>query len=273
MKNRVIGFFAVVLVAFGLGGCQEDSALLPANTQELYQFRTSRTEFAVTPSTQVLKVPFGVTNISSEDRTIPLIVDATSTATAEQYSVPASVVIPAGQTNVDIPVTVNFDVLPADGQEFSLIIRIDTEVYQTLEDRSFHKIDFFRYCGTESLAGVHSYRQYDMIKGPSTPFDGEITGQMAFIETTTGTYNIADLSWGHFPAVWSDNPANNGSAVLKWTCSGLLPFGNDQYGDTYTYNIISVEGSKLTFRWENTYGDAGTVEVTRAGGANWPAGL
>jgi hypothetical protein len=275
MKNIIYKLGLFVLLGAGFVSCEEDRVTLPGNAPEQYAFENDRESFAVNETVTTHVVYFGATNISNVDRIIPISVDATSTATAAQYSVPATVTIPAGQYVGEFVITANPAELP-DGETFTIVLNVDQNAYAFVDDSYFSIISMFKSCATESLAGVHTYSQYNMVQGGSgTAIDGTITGTSTWTESVSGTYSIPDLSFGHFAAVWGDAPANgDNTAAVQWTCNdGLIPLGYDQYDDVYTYNIISINGAVLTFDWFNTYGDAGTVELTRAGGENWPAEL
>jgi hypothetical protein len=61
----------------------------PADTAQVYYIRNTNAPF---------KIPIGVTNVSSVDRTINLSYTSRTAVAGQQYNAPTSVVIPAGQT-------------------------------------------------------------------------------------------------------------------------------------------------------------------------------
>ena len=87
---------------------------------------------------------------------------------------------------------------------------------------------------------------------------------------TVGSYTISDASFGQFGCAWGDTPPG-GNVRFNDACGKLSMSGTDKYGDSYSFEVVSVEGNKLTINWKNTYGDGGTTTLTRAGG-NWPNG-
>jgi len=135
---------------------------------------------------------------------------------------------------------------------------------------------------TTSLAETFTYTSYDMGPGDGSggqqetglgPYSSTITWTEEYDdddELIEGLYGTPDFSFGMFEDVWGDDPATNGSAMIKWFCSDLLPEGADQYSDAYTYVITGVSGPTMTIMWNNTWGDIGTVDLTREGNANWP---
>jgi hypothetical protein len=88
-----------------------------------------------------------------------------------------------------------------------------------------------------------------------------------------GTYHISDMSFGMFGVCWNDPPATSESARVTWFCRTLVSGGVDFYSDSFTFTRLSVQGAVYTLDWINGYGDRGRVEITREGGANWPASM
>ncbi len=60
----------------------------------------------------VFNVPVGLTNVSTVDRTVQLSYSSTTAVAGTHYTAPASVVIPAGQALVQLPVTGIFANIP-----------------------------------------------------------------------------------------------------------------------------------------------------------------
>jgi hypothetical protein len=124
------------------------------------------------------------------------------------------------------------------------------------------------------------YVQTNLFKGngsAGSPVAGEITGTVTWSKeldangnSVLGSYTTTDLSFGHFGGVWGDNPALNANTRIKDACNTLSTSGTDQYGDTYKYTIVSINGPKMVLTWQNTYFDGGTVELTRKDGTDWP---
>ncbi len=127
----------------------------------------------------------------------------------------------------------------------------------------------------ESLAGTHTFQSFNMRRGPSAAgvaCGGTINGTVTWTNTDVpGEYATSDLSFGQFGACWGDSPATSASAKIKWFCKKLEALGVDQYGDSYTYTMVTVSGNQMTIDWINTYNDRGRTIITRQGGANWPA--
>lgn len=121
-----------------------------------------------------------------------------------------------------------------------------------------------------NLAGTFDVVHTNQVTGPGggpcteTPLNTTVTWE----ETSEGQYSTTDGSFGLFPNCWADTPVTG--ITISDACNIISVSGEDQYGDSYTYDIISVEGATMTIEWENTYGDGGTVQLTRQDGNDWP---
>ncbi len=116
-----------------------------------------------------------------------------------------------------------------------------------------------------ALAGTYNY--------VSSGWCGEsgITGSVDLTENSSGRYTFSDWSFGAYPACYDGFMAAAwGSLELTDVCNQLAIAGEDNYGDTWDISNVSTSGADLTFSWANTYGEAGTVTLTRGDGSDWP---
>lgn len=123
----------------------------------------------------------GVTTVSDTDRTVSLSIDPSSTADPAAYSVPSSVVIPAGAYSVSVPVAGNFDGVPELGLA-SVVISVDsiTDDNEVLVgSNNTHTIDFFRFCPFQNGATFTGDYQLETLSlgifGVTTLTDGVVT--------------------------------------------------------------------------------------------------
>lgn len=114
--------------------------------------------------------------------------------------------------------------------------------------------------------------------------DGDpLTGTVTITETETGKYVFDDFAFGTYQECYGGAASNWGTlAIVRYTdescdecsqselCNTISMEGVDNYGDTWTYTVESVDGAALTLSWENTYGEFGTVVLNRPDGSNWP---
>lgn len=121
---------------------------------------------------------------------------------------------------------------------------------------------------TSDLAGTFDFVQTDMFCA------GEVTGSVTWTEETEGVYKSSDYVFGSYTPCYNAGPVNNDkngvSLKIIDACNRISVQGTDNYGDSYKYAIQKVDGKTLTIRWENTYGEYGTVVLTRKDGKNWP---
>jgi hypothetical protein len=131
------------------------------------------------------------------------------------------------------------------------------------------------YC-PEDIGGTYSYTTTVTAVGSGGDISGcagGVTGEGELEPVSRGKYSISDVTFGQYDCAWGDDPATG--ATLVNTCD-LLEFGGaDQYGLIYTIaNVqVSPDGTKLSFKWSNDYGDAGTSTLTRTDDKLWPLTL
>lgn len=121
-----------------------------------------------------------------------------------------------------------------------------------------------------ALAGTYQYSTVNYYSPDVPPVvPGPKTGTVTFGATAkAGEYTISDASFGGYSLY---GPGEIATGVKLVDACGKLSFvGANQYGDTHTISNVVVNGNKLTFRWDTTYGEYGTTTLTKPTG-NWPA--
>ncbi|MEL6660544.1 MAG: hypothetical protein AAFY48_06975 [Bacteroidota bacterium] len=163
----------------------------------------------------------------------------------------------------------NATVTMKDGRTFTAA-NTGNNIVSSAAFRALFSFDANLLC-TSTLAGELNYVTTNGVTagggGPECPPE-DITGTVTLTETGPGAYEISDASFGVFGACWSDTPAEGISFIDA--CFKVTTEGADQYGDTYTYDIIDVSGTSMTIEWVNSFGDGGTTVLTRADGMDWP---
>jgi hypothetical protein len=216
-----------------------------------------------------------VSSSSKEAVTVNFTIDASSTAIeGVHYTVSGSTAtIAAGEFLAELPITILADNIEA-GESWSIDVTItDASIDVGARSSATHNVAIA--CPSD-LAGTYTFVTNNGFTGPGGPgccFDG-ITGSGTITATPTGgTYTITDATFGVFPDLWNDSPASG--PLLKDVCDQISFSGGDQYGDTYAILSAitrSVDGTSITFDWENTYGDGGTTTITLDSGT-WPAAI
>ncbi|MEM8893760.1 MAG: hypothetical protein AAGC88_04220, partial [Bacteroidota bacterium] len=104
-------------------------------------------------------------------------------------------------------------------------------------------------CDSE-LATTFDYSTTNLVTGGGAPIAGPVTGSGEFEEVEVGLYNITDASFGLFAELRGETEAS-GLQLLD-DCEVISVEGVDQFGDSYTYTIQSIDGSVMTISWVNT---------------------
>ena len=124
-------------------------------------------------------------------------------------------------------------------------------------------------CPTD-LAGTFDFTSSDM-DSPFGSCPGTITGKVTFTAVAgTTSYRVSDATFG-FWNCYGDT--FGGDVRLNDACGSLSFSGSDKYGDTYTFNFISVSAAELVFTWVNTSNETGRVVLKSNAGKPWPPGL
>ncbi|MCL6258592.1 hypothetical protein M3O96_05800 [Aquiflexum sp. TKW24L] len=120
------------------------------------------------------------------------------------------------------------------------------------------------------LGGTFQYSSSEMDSAfGSCP--GTITGNVTFTPVAGSTsYTVSDATFG----LWACYGDTFGGNVRLNDACGVLSFsGTDKYGDSYTFNFISVTPAELTFTWKNSSNETGRVVLKSNVGKPWPPGL
>ncbi|HFA48680.1 MAG TPA: hypothetical protein ENJ95_06665 [Bacteroidetes bacterium] len=130
-------------------------------------------------------------------------------------------------------------------------------------------------------------------------WDGNIgmvqTGKVRFEQVGDGVYNIytipgndvefLDISFGAYFAGWGYDPNDpnsqgsmpntevgaEGNIQIIDACNKLSYTGSSQWGETYAFNSVTVNGPVLILDWINSYGEGAITTITRTDGTDWPA--
>jgi hypothetical protein len=116
---------------------------------------------------------------------------------------------------------------------------------------------------------------------------GMWTGKVTWVHEGNGVYNVksfyndeefTDMSMGgynacYYPAGAPQSGLPNGTLRINDACGKLFYSGLSQWGETYVFNSITVNGNSLVIDWENDYGETALTTLVRTDGKNWPANL
>jgi hypothetical protein len=179
----------------------------------------------------------------------------------------SEIVIPAYATVGVGEIKILNDTDDEDNETFKLKIgNVNTSNAQlSSQVLSFEIIDCF-----SALAGTYDYVTTNVKAPTGESATGPLTGTVTFTATAdAGVYALSDASFGGWVGLYGPD---NFATGLKFVdlCGEITYSGDDQYGDSYTFSNLVINGSSMSFHWENDYGEYGDTTLTRPDGSNWP---
>lgn len=118
---------------------------------------------------------------------------------------------------------------------------------------------------SSALAGTYDFSTSDYFCAGDA-----VTGQAIWTEVGPGLYEIDDWAYGSYQACYGGPAASWGTLQLKDVCNQITIEGSDNYGDSWSFSSVTVDGADLILAWTNTYGEAATSTLTRTDGTAWP---
>jgi hypothetical protein len=108
----------------------------------------------------------------------------------------------------------------------------------------------------------------------------EWTGTVKWVHEGNGVYNIiavdangtdqVDFSMGAYWVCYGATATlPGGDLKIADACGKLRYTGQSRWGETYTFNNLTVNGKTLTIDWVNDYGEGGVTTLTRTD-KDWP---
>jgi hypothetical protein len=174
-------------------------------------------------------------------------------------------------------INLEIDLNLKDGSKVLASELVAAGLYQSNQFYPAQKLTYavIKYC-PEDLEGTYSYETTVTAVGDGGDISGcagSITGEGELVSIALGVYSISDVTFGQYDCAWDDDPAEG--ATLKNVCDELSFGGSDQYGSVYTISGVKVssDGTQLSFKWENDFGDKGTTVLTRTDNKLWPTTL
>jgi len=204
--------------------------------------------------------------------TVTVEVDPTSTAVQGVHYTLASntVTIPAGQVIGQLPVTVlTGNIEPTETP--NLVLKI-TSANGAKVSVNYSSLTFrIRVICPSNLVGTYNVFWRTLIVGDGdggadqtlTNFTIAAAPRITLTSTATGVYTMSDMSFGLYPGIYSDT-APTGTFTDR--CNNLIgaSTNRDRYSDPFTISGVSTPADgKIVITWSNTWGDGGTVELTK----------
>lgn len=119
------------------------------------------------------------------------------------------------------------------------------------------------------LGGIYEATTTNVTAPTGETASGPLVGDITFTDLGGGQYSISDASFGGWGGLYG--PGNIAEGVqLKDICGKISYFGKDQFDEIFTFSNLVVNGDKISFHWENDYGEKGDTVLRRKDGTNWP---
>lgn len=276
-KMKKFNLFKIAILAFSLAlvSCDgENENLKSYSGVAVYGYNITASNLPVSnsePSIALIEV--GASDKSSVDRAISVVVDPSSTATPDQYTIDASsLVIPANEHIAKVRVTANYDNIADDTVE-TLVLNLVVDGI-ILDGKDVHTLSMFRFCPTD-LEGSYSvtttYGAHDFLATFPT------NTQTVDISTAAGVnmYSVTDFSGGLYGpggpydvnyGTGAVSQAGNRDLVFAVNC-GVISWSNqsDPWGAIIASgtNIYNPTTGVITISWECLrYGENGVSVYT-----------
>jgi hypothetical protein len=204
--------------------------------------------------------------------TVTVEVDPTSTAVQGVHYTLASntVTIPAGSVIAQLPVTVlTGNIAPTETP--NLVLKI-ASANGAKVSANYNSLTYrIRVICPSNLAGTYSvlWRIINIGDGSggvaqtASNFTISAFPRITLTATSTGVYSMSDMSFGMYPGIYNDS-APTGTFTDR--CNNIVgaATNQDRYQDPFTISGVSTPATgKILITWSNTYGDGGTVELTK----------
>lgn len=269
---------ALVFTAGLFVGCEEDSTYRDAFTgPNVTYFELENSTFFVDNTNPEHKIKLVTTEAPATDVTIDIAVAASSEATGG-FTLPSnSVTIAAGTYAAEFVVQGVF----LDATEAGSDLVLEISLTQQLGSNNTHTVTIYKQCESVLDGVAFDWVTTNWFLGAtdvSALGAPDASGSDVFvaIDDTSYTFESGCFDFGYYATVWGDTSdcgqgtGLGGTIMIQDLCEKLVMSGADQWGDTWMMYDVSVNGSSLTYTWENTYGEKGTTTMTRTDGENFP---
>ncbi len=281
MKSNKIYIFLVMLVAtLTTTACFDDQGsdtLFGGNQVEFNAGNLPNgltSSFVRLTSAQTDNIDVQVNRVSTSGTgAITVTVEADPTSTAVEgvhYRLPSkSITIPAGEFTAKLPVTVltgNIDPTETPNLVLKMTSATGAEV-----SANYGKLTVaIRVICPSDLKGTYTVfweklQTGDGSGGPNqtaTNFVIAAADKVVITQVSAGLYQMDDMSFGMYPGIYSDaKPVGR----MRDNCTKLtgLTSNVDQYADPFTITGVVNADKTIKITWSNTYGDGGTVILTK----------
>ena len=279
-NNKLYVFLAMLIATLTSTACFEDQGYDTLYGGNMVEFNAANLPNGITSSfvrlnasqTDDIAIQINrVSTIATGAITVNIEADPISTAVAGvHYSLAStSITIPSGEFVTNLPITIltgNIDPSEAPNLVLKITSASGAEVsakYSTL------RVAIRVICPSDLGATYTVFWEYiqtgDGSGGPrqtATNFVIASADRVVLTEVSAGLYQFDDMSFGLYPGLYADSkPAGR----MRDNCTVLtgLSTNVDQYSDPFTMSGVDNADGTLKLTWSNTWGDGGTVILTK----------
>ncbi len=184
--------------------------------------------------------------------------DGASGVIAIVTSVPSTLEVPLDELLTTLGLTLD-DVKVGDEVIFSFRSATSSGTYISSETLAIP------FSCRSDLAGKMDYVSTNYFCGGD-----DLTGEVELSEEAAGKYAFDDWAFGAYHECYGGPASSWGGLKLLDVCNTISVGGEDSYGDSWEFKINSIDGPVMNADWVNTYGEFGTVTLTRKDGVDWP---
>ncbi len=278
--NKIYTLLAVAVAAMTTTACFDDPGTDTLFNGNVVEFNAGNLPNGLTSSfvrlndtqTDVVQVQVNrVSTTATQPITVNIESDPTSTAVeGVHYSLASkSIVINPGEFVVNFPVTVlTGNISPSEAP--NLVLKIASASGADVSSNYNDLTVRIRVICPSTLAAKYSvfWERLQLGDGEggadqtATNFVIASAKEVVFTAAGTGSYTVDDISFGMYPGLYSDSKP---TGRINDACSKLTgPSSNaDRFGDPFTINGVVNPDGTLKITWSNTWGDGGTVILTK----------
>jgi len=279
-SNKLYIFLAMLVATLTTTACFDDQGYDTLYNGNMVEFNAANlpngltSSFVRLNSTQTDNVDIQVNRVSTSGTgaiTVNVEADPTSTAVeGVHYRLASkSITIPAGEFIAKLPVTVltgNID--PTETPNLVLKITSATGA-EVSANYSSLRVAIRVICPSD-LKGTYTVFWEKLQTGngsggpnqTATNFVIAAADKVVITQVSAGLYQMDDMSFGMYPGIYRDAKP---TGRMRDNCTKLtgLTTNVDQYSDPFTINGEVQADGKLKIVWSNTWGDGGTVILTK----------
>jgi hypothetical protein len=278
--NKIYTLLAVAVAALTTTACFDDPGTETLFTGNIVEFNAANIPNGITSSfvrlnntqSDVVEVQVNrVSTTATEPITINIAADPTSTAVeGVHYSLASkTVVINAGEFVAKFPVKVlTGNISPSETP--NLVLKMASATGAAVSSNYGGLTVRIRVICPSTLAAKYTVFWEKLQLGNGTGGAAQSTTnfviaaakEVTFTASGTGSYLVDDISFGMYPGLYQDSKPGG---RINDACRKLTgPATNaDRYGDKFTINGDVQADGTLKIVWSNTYGDGGTVILTK----------